>query len=255
MKIKLKKHEKALKEEVFFTTNRWPHFNLLFDDIKKLSKKKINKIICIERTNLYGAISLFKPFFSDKEFTSVDCSPTKILKRGAYNKKLVSSDKIIKTKVTKFSNYKKLISKKNSCDLVLIPNLMHHIYDYDKLIKNCKKILKKDGLIYIFEPLLRELHQIPEDYFRFTPFSLKKILSKNGFKDIKTKTSGGAFSAALYCLHQASEYLPKKEKKAFEKKFLKKEFNTLIKLEKKYKKNLIRKNTFFPVSFSMLAKT
>ena len=40
MKIKLKKHEKALKEEVFFTTNRWPHFNLLFDDIKKLSKKK-----------------------------------------------------------------------------------------------------------------------------------------------------------------------------------------------------------------------
>ena len=84
---------------------------------------------------------------------------------------------------------------------------MHHIYDYDKLIKNCKKILKKDGLIYIFEPLLRELHQIPEDYFRFTPFSLKEILSKNNFKDIKIKTSGGAFSAALYCLHQASEYL------------------------------------------------
>ena len=103
--------------------------------------------------------------------------------------------------------------------------------------------------------MLRELHQIPEDYFRFTPFSLKKILSKNGFKDIKTKTSGGAFSAALYCLHQASEYLPKKEKKAFEKKYLKKEFNSLIKLEKKYKKNLIRKNTFFPVSFSLLAKT
>ena len=94
MKIKLKKHEKALKEEVFFTTNRWPHFNLLFDDIKKLSKKKINKIICIERTNLYGAISLFKPFFSDKEFISVDCSPTKILKRAHIIKNLLALIKL-----------------------------------------------------------------------------------------------------------------------------------------------------------------
>jgi hypothetical protein len=41
MNLKLKKHEKTLKEKVFFTKDRWPHFNLLFDDIKKLSKKKI----------------------------------------------------------------------------------------------------------------------------------------------------------------------------------------------------------------------
>ncbi len=255
MKLEIKKHEKALKEKVFFTKNRWPHFDLLFNDIKKLSKKKIYKVISIERTNLYGAISLFAPFFSDKEFISIDCSPKKILKRGAYNKKFVSSSEIIKTKATKFSNYKKLTSEKNSCDLIIIPNLMHHIYDYDKLIKNCKKILKKDGLIYIFEPLLRELHQMPEDYFRFTPYSLKKVLSKSGFKNIKIKTSGGAFSAALYCLHQASEYLPQKKRISFEKKYLKKEFESLMKLEKKYKKNLIRKNTFFPVSFSILAKS
>ena len=35
---KLNQHENYLKKEVFFTETKWPHFNLLFNDIKKLSK-------------------------------------------------------------------------------------------------------------------------------------------------------------------------------------------------------------------------
>ena len=36
---KLEDHEKYLKKDLFFTENKWPQFNLLFKDIKKLSKK------------------------------------------------------------------------------------------------------------------------------------------------------------------------------------------------------------------------
>ena len=255
MNLKLKKHEKILKEKVFFTKDRWPHFNLLFDDIKKLSKKKnIKTVVSIERGNLYGSISLLAPFFHKKKFTSIDCSSSKIQAKGAYNKKFVESKKIIKTKTTYFRDYKNLKIKKNSCDLIIIPNLMHHIFDHELLIKNCKKILKKNGLIYIFEPLLRELHQAPDDYLRFTPFGFKEIFLQTGFKNIKYKLSGGPFTAALYCLHQASEYLPKKERKLFEKKFLKQQFIKMINLEKKYKKNLVRNSTLFPVSFSIIGK-
>ena len=39
-KNKITKHEEALKNDIFFTKKRWPHFNLLFNDIKKLSKNK-----------------------------------------------------------------------------------------------------------------------------------------------------------------------------------------------------------------------
>ena len=39
---------------------------------------------------------------------------------------------------------------------------MHHIYDHKHLIKSCKKYLKR-MLIYVFEPTLREIHQLPED--------------------------------------------------------------------------------------------
>ena len=43
-KLLLKNHEVALKKNVFFTHNKWPHFNLIFDDIKKNFKKVKKKI-------------------------------------------------------------------------------------------------------------------------------------------------------------------------------------------------------------------
>ena len=51
------------------------------------------------------------------------------------------------------------------------------------LLKQVKKILKPKGKIFIFEPLVRELHQIPEDYSRFTPYGLNNNLKKLNFKD------------------------------------------------------------------------
>ena len=43
----LDQHEKYLKKCVF-TKSKWPHFNLLFEDINIL-KKKIRNILCLER--------------------------------------------------------------------------------------------------------------------------------------------------------------------------------------------------------------
>ena len=130
---------------------------------------------------------------------------------------------------------------------------MHHIFDHKLLLKQCKKILKKNGKLYIFEPTLREIHQAPDDYFRFTPYSIKKILKNLGFKNSKHKICGGPFTAAAYCLDQALQYIPKNKGKEFKKNFLDKKISYFLKYEKNFNKNLIRKNTIFPVSFSILA--
>jgi SAM-dependent methyltransferase len=245
------KHEKYLKKNVFFCHNKWPHFNLLFNDIKKLSKnKKFKKIISIERGGLYGSISLFKPFFKNKDFISIDCSSKKILNRGSYNKKFVVNKNIIKLPIDYHRNYKRLSLKNSSADLIIIPNLMHHIFDFSILFKQCKKALKKDGRIYIFEPLIREIHQAPNDYFRFSPFAMEVALKKAGFINIKKNYSGGPFTAALYCLDQASQYLPNKLRKKFIRNFFEKNYFNFLKLEKKYNKNFLRNHTSFPVSFS-----
>lgn len=254
-KSQLQKHEKVLRKNVFFTESKWPHFNLIFDDIKKLSKVLKNKsnILALERTNLYGGISLFAPFFHNHKFASVDCSSGKILKRGSYNIKLVQDSNIIRSNMDFKCNYRDLLKlkiKKRSFDLIIIPNLLHHIFDYNYLFKACKKLLKKNGKLYIFEPTLRELHQKPDDYFRFTPYSLEKTLRKIKFKNFKVEYSGGPFTATSYCWDQALQYLPENKRKKLRKLI---DFKKIISLEKKYKKNLNRKYTSFPVSFSIIS--
>lgn len=253
LKSKLSKHEDVLRNEIFFTNKQWPHFNLLFDDIKKLSvsKRKL-KILIIERSYMYGSISLLAPFFYNHELVSVDCTPKRLISRGKYNKSLTLNSNLLKVKSNYHFDYRNIQIKKKNFDLILIPNLIHHISDHETLVDKCKKLLNKKGKLYIFEPLLRELHQKPEDYLRFTPYGIKNLLQKFEFTNFKVKEEGSIFTSILYCWDQAFQYFPEKKRKKEKTKFFKNEFNKLLKFEKKYKKNLIRKNTSFPVSFSIL---
>ncbi len=250
---RLKNHEEALKEKVFFSKKKWPHFELLLNDIKTLAKKYTSKnILFLERTNLYGGISLFSPFFyKNNNCISIDCITTKILKRGAYNSKLLRDNKIIKTK-SKYQKYYKNINFKKKFDLVLIPNLMHHVEDPETILKKSFNLLNKKGSIYIFEPLIRELHQLPEDYGRFTPSRLKTTLSDIGFSNFKIRKTGGPFTCISYFWDQAIQYIPKNKRINYSR-WLDKEFEKFNLMDKKYKKNLVRKNTEAPVAFSIIA--
>ena len=247
-------HEKFLRNEIFFTEKKWPHFNLIFNDLKKFSNdiKTNSTIVSFERNALYGGISLFAPFFHKQNFISIDCISPKLKKRGAYNKINKTSQIIVKKKNYQF-DYRKIKLKKNLADLIIIPNLMHHIEEIETLFKQVKSILKKNGKVYIFEPLVRELHQMPEDYFRITPFGFKSILSKLNFSNFRIKYDGGPFTAIGYCWDQAIQFLPKnlRDKKI---RWLDKEMKNFIELDKKYKINKVRKNTSFPMSFSLEAK-
>ena len=108
-KISLIKHEQFLKKKVFYTETKWPHFDLILDDLKNFSKKikKKSTIVSLERNALYGGISLFAPFFYKHNFVSIDCISPKLKKRGAYNKITNKSKMIIKKKNYQF-DYKNI---------------------------------------------------------------------------------------------------------------------------------------------------
>ena len=249
----IKNHENALKEKVFLNKSKWPHFDLLFDDIKKLSKYSDKKDITIlERNGLYGNISLLAPFFVNKnKVTSVDCSTVNIKKRGGYNKHLTIDERIIKITTNLKCTFNNINLKKQSSDLIIIPNLLHHIDDIDLLLRQVKKILKPGGILYLFEPLVRELHQLPDDFIRYTPFGLEAKLKKLNFKKKEINYCGGPFSVIAYSWDQALQYLPTKLRSHYTKWFYENEFQKLIELDNKYKKNKIRPNSKFPMSFSL----
>lgn len=251
----LKKHIDVLKNNVFHIHDKWPQFNLLLEDLFEL-QSKINKesvVVSMERTLLYGGYSLFAPFFSNKNFISLDCSPESADSRKDYNRHMVDHPDFIKIPYSKRASFEDIELENETIDVLLIPNLVHHVKNQALMFEQASRILKKGGLIYIFEPLVRELHQIPDDYLRYTPFGLENILTNYGFANFDIHYTGGPFSVLSYVWTQALEYLPSKEREEVSKWFYSSELDRLHSMDQKYKKNLVRKNTSFPSAFSIKA--
>lgn len=68
-------------------------------------------------------------------------------------------------------------------DVILCMNVLEHVYDYQKGINNIYKALKPNGTAVITVPFMYPLHDEPNDYWRFTEHSLRKLLG--GFSNVK----------------------------------------------------------------------
>ena len=83
-----------------------------------------------------------------------------------------------------------------SKDFVIINNVLHAIYNYRQCIGECHRILKPGGEILGVIPFFHILDPDPNDYFRYTESSLKRIFVEAGFGDVSVRPLGyGVFSA------------------------------------------------------------
>ncbi len=250
----LDKHSEVLAEQVFLT-DRLPHFELLLREIKALANKALpnTTVVSLERGLLYGGYSLVGPYFHKQNFISVDSSPASADERGAYNKDKVVDSNFLQVPITTRAPIENTGLDDSIADLVLVPNLVHHIADQHALFKEMARITKPNGQVFVFEPTLRELHQIPDDYLRYTPYGMYEIMRKVGLEPRETKLDGGPFSAIGYCWLQALEYLPEEQRKQTEEWFYNEHWPQLKKWDNQFTKNLVREHTQFPVGFSILA--
>lgn len=65
-------------------------------------------------------------------------------------------------------------------DFVLAFNLLEHIYNYQHLLFEIKRVLKPGGQLIGAVPFLVGYHPDPHDYWRYTSEALRKILSVSG---------------------------------------------------------------------------
>lgn len=72
-------------------------------------------------------------------------------------------------------------------DVVLLIQVLEHLANPLTVMRQLNRVLKKNGLIFIAVPLGQSLHQIPHDYYRFTPFGLRHILLENGFSIVSLR--------------------------------------------------------------------
>ena len=251
----LDQHEQVLAEKVFLT-DRLPHFELLLREIRSLALKMPNDatIVSLERGLLYGGLSLIGPFFHAQNFISIDCSPKSADGRGAYNENKVMDSKFLRVPIDHRAPIENTGLEQEIADLVLVPNLVHHVADQSALFNEMARITKPGGMVFVFEPTLRELHQIPDDFLRYTPYGMQQIMQQVGLEPIDTKLEGGPFSAVGYCWLQALEYFPEEERDQIEQWFFHDHWPQLQEWDKKFTRNLARDHTKFPVGFSILAK-
>ena len=102
----------------------------------------------------------------------------------------------------------KIPIKKNYFDFILLIDVISHIYDFDSVLKECHRVLKKKGKILIFTPFIYRENETPNDYWRFTSFAIKKIISKHKYKNIKIKKIGNA-NFTIYSINQEKNIMNK----------------------------------------------
>ncbi|MEK9183036.1 MAG: methyltransferase domain-containing protein [Patescibacteria group bacterium] len=91
-----------------------------------------------------------------------------------------------------------------SIDQALMFNLLEHIYNYNHLLQEVVRTLKKDGKIFGAVPFLVGYHPDPHDYFRYTSEALKKIFIENGLNCPQIRILGkGPFISAFSQLELA----------------------------------------------------
>jgi SAM-dependent methyltransferase len=72
--------------------------------------------------------------------------------------------------------------KDESVDILLSSQVLEHVYNTDKYLKECYRVLKPDGNLIITTHGHWVFHPDPNDYWRWTSQGLKEIIKKHSFE-------------------------------------------------------------------------
>ena len=69
--------------------------------------------------------------------------------------------------------------------------VLEHCPEPEIFLKETYRVLKPDSSFFFTVPFIWNLHEVPYDEYRYTPFSLKRHLLNSGFSDVEIYATGG----------------------------------------------------------------
>jgi len=79
----------------------------------------------------------------------------------------------------------------SSFDCAFGTEVLEHCPEPEVVLKEVCRVLKPSGVFFFTVPFLWNLHEVPNDEYRYTPFSLTRHLEHSGFTEIELKATGG----------------------------------------------------------------
>lgn len=79
----------------------------------------------------------------------------------------------------------------NSFECAFGTEVLEHCPNPEIVLKEVYRVLKQDGIFFFTVPFLWNLHEVPHDEYRYTPFSLQRHLENSRFKNVEMKALGG----------------------------------------------------------------
>jgi SAM-dependent methyltransferase len=81
-----------------------------------------------------------------------------------------------------------------SFDGIICSEVIEHVFEKEKVLDEIRRVLRPGGWIILTAPMSWGLHYEPYDFWRFTPYSLRRLLEDRGFQVVRTEKVGGLFS-------------------------------------------------------------
>lgn len=78
----------------------------------------------------------------------------------------------------------------SSVDCALLLDVLEHVFDVDSVIRNISRILKPGGTLLLTTPFIYPVHGKPDDFHRFTFYSLTNYLLKHNLEIVESSTMG-----------------------------------------------------------------
>jgi len=88
-------------------------------------------------------------------------------------------------------NGKTMPFENNTFECAFGTEVLEHCPGPEIVLKEVIRVLKPEGFFFFTVPFLWNLHEVPHDEYRYTPFSLERHLRNSGFKEIEIKATGG----------------------------------------------------------------
>lgn len=88
----------------------------------------------------------------------------------------------------------------DTIDVVVSNQVLEHVNDDIKAVKEAARVLKTGGIFIGSVPHISPIHLEPFDFRRYTELGLKKILEENEFEVIKIEGNGGVHKALALTL-------------------------------------------------------